>query len=89
MLFRSTNPDIKIEGILITRYNGRAILSKDMRANLEATATELGTKVFSTPIRECISIKEAQAMQRDIYSYAPRSNATADYTELIEELLRG
>ena len=84
-----TNPDIKIEGILITRYNGRAILSKDMRANLEATAIELGTKVFSTPIRECISIKEAQAMQRDIYSYAPRSNATADYTELIEELLRG
>ena len=84
-----TNPDIKVEGILITRYNGRAILSKDMRANLEATATELGTKVFSTPIRECTAIKEAQAMQRDIYSYAPRSNATADYTELLDELIRG
>lgn len=84
-----TNPDLKIEGILITRYNGRAILSKDMRANLEETARELGTKVFNTPIRECIAIKEAQAMQRDIYSYSPRSNATADYTALVEDLIRG
>ena len=84
-----TNPDIKIEGILITRYNGRAILSKDMRSNLEETATELGTKVFNTPIRECIAIKEAQAMQKDIYTYSPKSNATADYTELIDEIIRG
>lgn len=84
-----TNPALKVEGILITRYNGRAILSKDMRGNLEETARELGTKVFATPIRECIAIKEAQAMQRDIYSYSPRSNATEDYTALIEELVTG
>ena len=83
-----TNPELKIEGILITRYKGRAILSKDMRANLEATAKELGTKVFNTPIRECIALQEAQAMQRDIFSYAPRSNATKDYTALVEEILR-
>ena len=82
-----TNPALKIKGILITRYKGRAILSKDMRANLEATASQLDTKVFSTPIRECIALQEAQAMQEDIYSYAPRSNATADYTALIEEIL--
>ena len=82
-----TNPNLKIAGILITRYNGRAILSKDMRANLEDTARDLGTKLYSTPIRECIAIKEAQAVQRDIYSYAPRSNATKDYSALLEELL--
>lgn len=84
-----TNPDIKIEGILITRFKGRAILSRDMRANIEETAKELGTKVFSTPIRECLALQEAQAVQQDIYTYAPRSNATADYTALVEELLRG
>lgn len=83
-----TNPGIAIKGILVTRYNGRAILSRDMKENLEATAKELGTKVFSTPIRECTAIKEAQATQSDIYSYAPRSNATADYTALIDELLK-
>ena len=82
-----TNPALTIKGILITRYNGRAILSRDMKENLEATAEELGTQVFSTPIRECTAIKEAQATQSDIYSYAPRSNATADYTALIESIL--
>lgn len=82
-----TNPDLVVKGILVTRYNGRAILSRDMKENLEATALQLGTKVFSTPIRECTAIKEAQATQSDIYSYAPRSNATADYTELINNIL--
>ena len=81
-----TNPALKIKGILITRYNGRAILSKDMRKNLEETARQLGTKVFTTPIRECIAIKEAQAMQRDIYSYSPKSNAVEDYTALLDEV---
>ena len=83
-----TNPALTIRGILITRYNGRAILSRDMKDNLEATAKELGTKVFTTPIRECTAIKEAQATQSDIYSYAPKSNATADYTALIKEILK-
>ena len=84
-----TNPALKIKGILVTRYKRRAILSRDMRANLEATAKELDTKVFKTPIRECIALQEAQAMQKDIYSYAPRSNATKDYTALVEEILEG
>ena len=84
-----TNPALKVEGILVTRYRGRAILSKDMRENLEETARDLGTKLFSTPIRECIAIAEAQASQRDIYSYAPRSNASKDYTALVEEIIEG
>lgn len=82
-----TNPELTIKGILITRFKGRTILSKDMRDNLEATATALGTKLFSSPIRECISVQEAQAVQQDIFSYAKRSNAAADYTALIEEIL--
>lgn len=81
-----TNPALNVKGILITRYNGRAVLSRDMRSNLEETAKELGTRVFDTPIRECTAIKEAQATQSNIYTYAPRSNATADYTALIDEI---
>lgn len=82
-----TNPKLKIKGILITRYKGRAILSKDMRENLEGIASQLHTKVFTTPIRECIAVAEAQASQSDIYSYSPRSNATADYKALLAEII--
>ena len=84
-----TNPALNVLGILITRYNGRTILSRDMRSNLEATAKELNTRVFQTPIRECTAIKEAQAVQSDIFTYAPRSNATADYKALIDEITQG
>lgn len=86
---RYTNPNLKIKGILITRYNQRTILSRDMKQNLENMAAELNTKVFRRPIRENISVKEAQAMRTDIFTYAPKSNAAKDYSALIEELDKG
>jgi chromosome partitioning protein len=82
------NHDFYIDGILLTRYNGRAIISQDMRDNLEEMARQLQTKLYKTPIRECIAFKEAQAQQTDIFSYAPRSNAAADYMALVEEYLQ-
>ena len=85
---RYTNPRLEIAGILLTRYNKRAIISKDMRANLEGIAGQIGTILFSTPIRECTAIKEAQAMQTDIFTYSPRSNAVLDYTPLIDAIER-
>lgn len=86
---RYCNKDLCLYGIVITRYNGRAILSQDMRSNLEAAADQLGTKVYSTPIRECIALKEAQATQQDIFTYAPASNAAKDYAALLAEILEG
>lgn len=82
------NRDLKINGILITRYNARSILSRDMQSNLQDIATTLGTKVYSTPIRECISVKEAQACRQDIFSYAPRSNAAKDYEAFLDEFMQ-
>ena len=84
-----TNPALIVDGILLTRYNGRAVISKDMRDNLEAAAAALQTRLYKTPIRECVSIKEAQARQQDIFSYAPRSNAAKDYAAFIDEFLQG
>lgn len=81
------NRDLRIRGILITRYNGRAVISKDMQGNLQEAADQLKTRLYSTPIRECVSIKEAQAMQTDIYSYAPRSNAAKDYEAFLDEFM--
>lgn len=83
------NKDLYIKGILITRYNGRAVISRDMQANLEEAAEHLHTRLYSTPIRECISIKEAQAIQTDIFNYAPRSNAALDYEAFIKEFTEG
>lgn len=83
-----TNPALIIRGILLTRYNKRTIISQDMKQLLENAAEEMGTKVYDTPIRECTAIKEAEATQQDIFTYAPKSNAAADYTALIEDILK-
>ena len=79
------NHDLYIRGILVTRYNGRAVISRDMLSNLEDIARQLKTRLYSTPIRECIAVKEAKASQQDIYTYAPRSNAVKDYEAFIKE----
>lgn len=82
-----SNKNLIIKGLLITRYNGRANISQDMRGNLEDMAKALKTKLFKVPVRECTAIKEAQFAQQDIFTYAPRSNASADYIEFLKEFL--
>lgn len=81
-----TNPDLQIAGILLTRYNARATLSRKIDEMAQQIAETIGTKVFNIRIRENISIKEAQLLQKDIFSYAPKSKAAADYSEFIKEL---
>jgi chromosome partitioning protein len=82
------NPDLEIRGILLTRHSNRAILSRDMATLMDDTARKLGTKLFETTIRENIAVKEAQARQQDIFTYAPKSNGSIDYAAFMDELLK-
>ena len=82
------NPSLYIEGILLTRYSARSVLSRDVTALMDRMAEGLETKVFDSKIREAVSIREAQMLKTDIFSYAEKSNVAADYDAFIEELLR-
>ena len=81
------NSSLSIKGIVLTRYSSRSVISREVAETLEKTAEQLNTKLYKTRIRECTALKEAQATRQNIYSYAPKSNATADYTALVEEIL--
>lgn len=81
-----TNPKLKVLGIVLTRYNARATLTKELTGLLESSAMELETKVFKTRIRENIAVKEAQAVRQNLYEYAPNSNGSKDYTALTQEV---
>ena len=83
------NPSLSIMGIVITLFNGRSIIRREVAEMLEHTADHLHTKLFSSKIRECTALVEAQATKQNIYSYAPRSNATADYKALVDEIIKG
>lgn len=83
------NPRLSIMGIVLTRFNKRSIIRREVAEMLEQTAQQLNTKLYATKIRECTALVEAQATKQSIFSYAPRSNATADYKALVDEILRG
>ena len=84
-----TNKELYVEGILLTRFSSRSVISRDIAEALTSTADKLHTRVFDTKIRECTALKETQASQESIFEYAPKSNAAADYNALIEEILKG
>ena len=83
------NPSLSIMGIVLTRFNGRSIIRREVAEMLERTAEQLRTKLYTSKIRECTALVEAQATKQNIYSYAPRSNATADYKALVDEIIKG
>ena len=82
------NPSLRVAGILLTRYNGRAIIGREIAEKMTSTAQALQTRVFRTTIREGTAIKEAQAMRQDIFAYAPRSNVSSDYLKFVDEFLK-
>lgn len=81
------NPNLKIEGIIIDRYETRTVLTRELTAYLNNLAAQIGTKVFESKIREAITLKEAQLQRKNIFDYAPRAKVTADYNAFIDELI--
>jgi len=81
------NANLKIEGIVLTKYSKRTILSREIKGTAELIAEKLNTCIFNTTIRSSVAIMEAQTNQQDIYKYSPKNSATADYTDLVNELI--
>ena len=82
-----SNNKLCIRGIVLTRYNKRAIISREIAGMLSEEAQKVGTKVYKTMIRECTAIKEAQAVKVSIFDYAPKCNASLDFESLVKEIL--
>ena len=83
-----SNKDLEIAGLLITKHDERTNVSKALMDQITQTAEKLGTKVFSQPIRNSVAIRESQLMRGDLFTEAPKANATKDYTAFIDEILK-
>ena len=82
------NPSLLVKGILLTEYQERSTLSREITTMMDEIARLLKTKVFDTRIRRYQAHGEAQARQQSIFEYDPNSNAAADYANFIREYLR-
>lgn len=81
-------PNLKVLGILITRYPSRTNISKTLGDYLDKIIKEYNTQVYKTRIRECITIKEIRTLQQDILTYqGGKNNASLDYRHFIREFL--
>ena len=85
--FQQSNPALRITGVILTRYDARPKLNRYLRDVIAERAQEMGVP-FLMGIRPGIAIREAQAMQRSLYEYAPRSKPAEDYKRLFEMIWR-
>jgi len=79
------NSKLEIMGILITLFDGRKKISKDIRNILMET---FGDKVFNTIIRADVKIENSQDSLIPIIYYVEKSKACDDYVEFGKEVLR-
>ncbi len=86
---RYYNPKLDLTCILLTKYNKRASLTKEVCDMTEAIASQLGTRVADTVIRNSVAVAEAPAHGLGLLDYAPKSNACVDYYNFIKELIQG
>lgn len=80
------NPELVVDGILITIFNPRTLIGQHQKEQLEKLAEVMKTKVYQTFIRRCNTISVSQSARRSVFDY-PSSNAAEDYGQLVKEFL--
>lgn len=80
------NPSLKIEGILITMYDKRTNLSKEVYEAIKSVY-EQHIKVFDNYIPISTKIAEAPSQGVSIFKYHPSSEAAKAYELLAKEVL--
>ncbi|GGH02367.1 ParA family protein [Silvibacterium dinghuense] len=80
----SLNPDLQIEGVLLTMYDDRTNLAQQVTENLREFFKD---KLLKTSIPRNIRLAEAPSYGKPVLLYDPRSRGAESYAELAEELL--
>lgn len=75
---------LEVEGILLTMYDDRTNLTRQVAADLNGF---FGDTVFKTIIPRSIRLAEAPSFGKTILSYDPRSRGAESYIQLAKEIL--
>lgn len=83
------NPNVKIKGILFTRFNPRVNINKQIKELTTQLSKYIAAPIYKTYIRSAVAVEEAQANKMDIFDYSDKSTVSEDYKAFIEEFLKG
>lgn len=79
------NPTLRVEGVVLTMYDSRNNLSKQVE---DDARENLGDLVFDTIIPRNVRVSEAPSFALPVLHYDPTSRGALAYKELAAELLR-
>jgi chromosome partitioning protein len=81
---RTLNPTLEIEGILLTMYDERTSLSRQVATDLRSF---FGTQVFQSVIPRNVRLAEAPSFGKPIIFYDIHSKGAEGYTQLAQEVI--
>jgi len=81
---RNLNKKLKIEGVLLTMFDSRLNLSKQVADEIKSY---FGDKLFKTIIHRNVRLGEAPSFGKPALLYDANSVGARDYMDLVEELL--
>ena len=81
---QNANENLRVEGIVLTMFDGRNNLSKQVEADARSNLREL---VFKTIIPRNVRVSEAPSYSMPVLTYDPSSKGSKAYMSLAKELL--
>ena len=79
------NPSLDIYGIVLTMYDSRTNLSKQV---VDEVRSFFGNTVFKTLIPRTVKLSKAPSYGQPIIEYAPENKGTEAYNELAQEVIQ-
>ena len=84
LIQRQLNKDLEIEGVLITMFDGRLNLSRQVAEEVRAY---FGDKVYETAIQRNVRLSESPSYGKPIILYDVQSIGSQNYMSLVSEVL--
>lgn len=81
---RNMNPDLKIEGVILSMFDGRTNLSIQV---VEEVKKYFKEKVYTTVIPRNVRLAEAPSYGMPVIQYDPKSSGALAYMEFADEFL--
>jgi chromosome partitioning protein len=81
---QTANPDLRIEGVVLTMYDARNNLSQQVESDAREN---LGDIVFQTKIPRNVRVSEAPSFAMPVLDYDPTSKGAKAYGDLAREVI--
>jgi chromosome partitioning protein len=82
---RRLNPRLEVEGVLLTMFDGRTLLSHEVARDVRAV---FHAKVYSAVIPRTVRLSEAPSYGKTVLEYDPHSKGAQAYQALAREVIQ-